>query len=894
MRYQERIYIQNENRAVRNKDILNVNMSSDFCVFKSPKYNLSGATKVQCDQITLNLTGYSFNDMLTAATNSCFVTEGIDTGCYSDTDWETKIYADTVLVYSSIFDTEYSLTGTPIDSQFLNSVTNGFNSLGYNFTQSGSTYTIYKPYGVKDIFIDISVNFNLFTGLTCPVGYTNNIGNDGCTKITTTAATYNGSGTTILHGDLSAVYSNYGTYFYPDISTLGTYPLYYNAGGILKNQSGDTITALNISNSVQNNSFWYNSGNTSNGRLNKVGLSALTGSYVGFSRCIDIPYSGTYYVGLAADNNAEFKVNGNLIVNFINDRPENFKIWSVFPVQLSSGKNIIEMLGENTSYLSYSSFGAEIYSPISYTTLTGATSTGSTQANVIFSTLDFVGDTWDVGTSVGYSCPSGYALDNCSGSFTCTQILKTGYTLACTAGTACDTSQEIAFGEFPYIDNTSQGVYIVDGGINTTATIPLTFNFTANTDSFTATTTTFNYKIFKYNTNLNLFAIPPVYESEDFDYTTFTNNQLIVSIPLSGLSIDGDYLVKGYFKSITCTDYLSRLGKIINTYDYNKGSKFQLYDPNLDAYFIAISKADTPLFTQSQISGNSVGSNSVLYQQIFLVDTESGNLANGFTRTGSTFTLSNQYLGDVLVTLNGLVLAKDLDYTISSQVLTFMGEIFVGDIISVIYTRSSTSTLTSNNIIINTTIPSGPTNGQGTNQYYYNSTTSKYEIYTTNNPVTGSNIIVSINGITLSNDVDYYQSTSKLNRIILEGSLMVNDIITIVYTPQANIVNGITQNNNTINWYIPNQQSLANGTFEVQYSSGSTFSTYIVSDTISYAPYVTSYSGILSLSGSVGTTWYYRIENKKEYVSICGDLIESLAYSEVIPVIIQSNAINSY
>ena len=889
MRYQERIYIQNDNRAIRNKDILNVNMSSDFCVFKSPKFNLSGATKVQCDQITLNLTGYSFNNMLTAATNNCFVVDDINIGCYSDTEWETRIYANMDLVYSSVFDTENSLTGTPTDTQFLNSVTSGFDSLGYDYTQSGSTYTIFKPYGVKELEVDISVNFNLFTGLTCPAGYTNNIGNDGCTKITTTAATYNGSGTTIIHGDVDTVYSEYGTFFYPNISTLSEFPLYYDVGGILKNQSGNTITALNVSNSSQNNSFWYNSGNTSNGRLNQVGLSALTGTYVGFSKCIDISYGGTYYVGLAADNNANFKVNGILIVNLINDRPENFKNWSVFPVQLNSGKNIIEMLGENTT--SASSFAAEIYSPLNYNTLTGATSTGATQANVIFSTLNFVGSTWDIGSSVGYSCPSGFALDVCSG-YVCSQILKTGYTLTCTAGTACDTSNEIAFGQFPYVNNTSQGVYIVDGGINTTSSIPFTFDFTGNTNSFSTTTTTFNYKIYKFNNNLNLFTIPPVYESNDISYSAFSgSNQLNVIIPLSGLSLDGDYLVKGYFKSVAETDILGRLGKVLNTYDYNKGSSYQLYNQYLDYYFIAISKADKPLFSQSPVSGNTVSNSLPLYQQVILVD-DSSSLSIG--TSGSTFTLSNTYVGDIFVTLNGLVLSKDYDYILNGQTLIFLGTIHIGDIITIVYTKTPSPTLISDSISINTTIPSGSTNSQGTYNYFYNTTTNKYEIYTQRTPIINSNIIVILNGVTLSNNIDYYQSTTNQNRIILEGTIMVGDIITIIYYPQANIINGINYNSNIIKWYIPNQQNQANGSFILQYSSTPTFSSYTVSDTISYQPYITSYSGVLTLTGSVGITWYYRVENKKEYTSICGDLIESIAYSEIIPVVIQTNAINSY
>ena len=48
MRHQQVIYIQNENSAVKNSDILNVNMSSDLCVFQSPLFNLSGASKIDC------------------------------------------------------------------------------------------------------------------------------------------------------------------------------------------------------------------------------------------------------------------------------------------------------------------------------------------------------------------------------------------------------------------------------------------------------------------------------------------------------------------------------------------------------------------------------------------------------------------------------------------------------------------------------------------------------------------------------------------------------------------------------------------------------------------------------------------------------------------------------
>ena len=52
MRYQERIYIQNENSSVRNKDILNVSMSSDICVFEAPVFDVIGASKIDCTGTT--------------------------------------------------------------------------------------------------------------------------------------------------------------------------------------------------------------------------------------------------------------------------------------------------------------------------------------------------------------------------------------------------------------------------------------------------------------------------------------------------------------------------------------------------------------------------------------------------------------------------------------------------------------------------------------------------------------------------------------------------------------------------------------------------------------------------------------------------------------------------
>jgi len=277
------------------------------------------------------------------------------------------------------------------------------------------------------------------TVYSCPVGYTATTAHDQCQKITTSGATFIGSGTTITAGNTDGSYGSSGAYFYPEISTLGPYPLYYNGSNQLKNNNNVTINPLNVSNSIQRNNFWWNSGNRIDGRLNKVGIWAPTGTWVGFSQCINITNEGTYYVGLAADNFCNFSINGALVVQFSVHTTDNFNHWSIFPVKLKSGLNIIQMEGKNSEGVV--AFGAEIYSPTSYSTLTGATSTGSTQANVIFTTANKIGQTYDFASdgSIGYTCPSGFILNTCGVIATCTKLENSTITATTTASSITTT-----------------------------------------------------------------------------------------------------------------------------------------------------------------------------------------------------------------------------------------------------------------------------------------------------------------------------------------------------------------------------------------------------------------------------------------------------------------------
>jgi hypothetical protein len=631
MRYQERIYIQNENRGVRNKDILNVNMSSDICIFSSPTFNVSGATKVQCGSIEFDAGDFNIDTTLIQVQEAC----GLSEICLSATTWVTKLYTDGELASEDEFFVTSIYTGTPTTIQLTNSIQNCLLEANYSYEKTDTIFKVYKPYGVKDIEIDVCISF----------------------------------------------------------------------------------------------------------------------------------YAQT----------------------------------------------------------------------------------------------------------------------------------------ACTANTCVNLCRNVFTGTFSNIDNTSNGVYVLN---NTATTIPLFFDFTGNTSTFLETNANFKFEIYKFIESSRVFKLPAEYRSGLYEYFSFSGtNQLLVNIPLSGLNLDGEYIIKGYFESNLCTDFLRRLGRTLDTSVYKLSTEYGIYNPDTDFYFLAIREAERPVFDGSS-SDEVINSPITLYQQVIYVDfTKEGNEpldendiseSTLYERTGSTFVLSSEYIGDVVVTLNGLSLAKDLDYTLSGQVLTFIGPISNNDVITIVYTRTTTNTLISNTISVNTAIPSGQTNTQGTSKYFYNTTTGKYEVYTNNEPFNGTAIMVMLNGVTLLNNIDYYQSTTNPNRIILNGTLMVGDIVTIIYYPKAIVINGITQLNTFIGWAIDNPPIAENGVFSLEYSTTPSFTGYTVSDLVPYQVGVSSYSGLLTLTGSAGTNLYYRVRNTKNYESICGDLIESIAFSEVVPITIETNVINAY
>lgn len=425
---------------------------------------------------------------------------------------------------------------------------------------------------------------------------------------------------------------------------------------------------------------------------------------------------------------------------------------------------------------------------------------------------------------------------------------------------------------------TSPQSYIISSNAET---IPLKFDFTGNTDTFINTNASFKYVIYKYNELFDGFSSTPVFSSERIPYSAFSaTNSTTEVIAASGLTLDGEYLVKGHYQFSACTDFLGKMGKGVDTENYLSGKEYGLYDKESDYYFIAMKAAESPIFSQN--TSNDTPTNQ-LKQQVILPK-------NGQTQ----IVIASQIAGDFVLSLNGLVLAKNIDYSFSGNIVSLSGETMADDIITVIYTSGGGNSLVGDNINISTSIVSGATDGQGSNLVYYNTSTNKYEIYSSTTPAEFNTVIVMVNGVTLASGVDYYQSSTNAKRIILEGDLLVGDVITIVYFPKIGVINGLNTNNPFITWYLSNAPQKNDGFFTLEVSYDSNFLTPYYSGVTDYVVGESRYYQDFIASGSVGTQLFYRVKNEKNYTTICGDIINSTAYSEIIPITIQTNSINSY
>jgi len=430
------------------------------------------------------------------------------------------------------------------------------------------------------------------------------------------------------------------------------------------------------------------------------------------------------------------------------------------------------------------------------------------------------------------------------------------------------------------------GTTISDNFINVVSSgtsLNFIFSFTGNVSTFATTNTSFKYKIYKFNEVNNVFVTPPIYESNDINYSTFSGSSAFTStISISDLNLDGEYIIKGSYDFLSCTDMLNKLGVITNTASVLSGTEYGIYDSNFDYYFAAINNADIPLFNLGVLDTSRLGKLVVV----------------SFELSGQTqVDLIDTWSGELIVSLNGLTLSLDNDYTVIDKTIVLNGTIVNGDILTVAYVvGEGVNGLTSESILVNGAIVSGVTDGEGSNLIYYNTDINKYEIYTKTNPFNFNDVVVTLNGVSLANSIDYYQSSVNPRRIILKGIIYgsgdlgdgnvgaLADLITITYNSNTTYVGDIQVNTFNLYWNIINSPNLVNGYFTTLVSSDNSYGNIIYSSTTPYIVDEINYTSKINLSGYTGTTAFYKINNKKDYKLISGDIISSNADSESIPI----------
>lgn len=299
----------------------------------------------------------------------------------------------------------------------------------------------------------------------CPPGFTLSPDQTFCTQTNTVAATPPSSQETTI-ATPNVAYTNFGAFI-------------YNSGYAADGTGASTQISVS-------NPFWINpTANTTAGPMNRSALWATTtvsNQDVGFSVCITVPATSTYYVGMGVDNYGILQIDGTTVITqdpaalasqYNSAFPGigaavTFKIWHIYPIVLTQGTHVLNIIGHNVG--GAAGMGVEVYN-LTPSQIQSATSYASMGSGLIFSSKDFVGQNVQIGSGgTGYTCPTGYSLVFCTATPFCTQTINT-VIIPCSTTTTTTTSTTTST-------------------TSTTSTTTTTTTTTSTTTSTTTTTTT--------------------------------------------------------------------------------------------------------------------------------------------------------------------------------------------------------------------------------------------------------------------------------------------------------------------------------------------------------------------------------------------------------------------
>ena len=395
-------------------------------------------------------------------------------------------------------------------------------------------------------------------------------------------------------------------------------------------------------------------------------------------------------------------------------------------------------------------------------------------------------------------------------------------------------------------------------------------------------------EIYRYDQNISQFTKSAL-STFSIDYENLTGNSAN-TISISSADIDeGEFLIKSYW-SYNVNTLIAKQQQIRkNSLDtYKRGNLYGLYVPETDWYFISLYEASKPTFNNSVASPVDASTSNLIVQSQFTEFGKTEYIINGLT--------------EPIVSYNGSVLAKNIEYS----AVTFSGAPYIKLLFTPIdnqiltyafISNTSSSTILPDLYTVNKIIPSGTTGTQlETDRVFYNTTENKYEFYLISEPA--SDVVLTINGSVLSNNVEYYFSTSNNRRIILDDIIQIGDIIEAFYIPKASINGGINTNAPTISWFIDTPPPLrVYGKFTIEFAdiTDKEFNTILYSFEVDYITSQRSYSKTVVLTNArAGDKFVYRVKNEKFYNPIMGETIYTVSYSDINEIEILVNSGEAY
>ena len=465
----------------------------------------------------------------------------------------------------------------------------------------------------------------------------------------------------------------------------------------------------------------------------------------------------------------------------------------------------------------------------------------------------------------------------------------------------------------------------------------ITFEFTSNTSTLSSNTTNFYYTVHRYNTFVNGFDETIIFSSKTLGYTAFTGTNILNTI-INGniLNNDTEYIIKPYFEYTTCvgTDTIFTATTPYNDYDnflifdykiqsytdlsgntlfYNDSERFfdyasfinqsnvntistfienglysttfQNYNPSDDYYFVSFSNPDKPIITIQQENIEEEG----LVTETFRVN----------TLVYTDFYLTNEPIGDIIVSVNGITIQRETEYTLNptpSLVPSVARRAFRllkrltslhNDIVNVVYYRKNSQNIQK--------LVKEDLNFTGSSQIVSGSS-GNYEI-TLSFPVFNSEINIFYNGVFLVNGNDFNVSLLNPNLIVLTFTPQNDTNFSVVYLTNATSVNNdilieLTSLNSEFSWTINSPiPGNVTGNFIHQFypisDTGLTGNTIYTAETI-YENNLNEFRKIFNWSTStplvLGGSYFYRIASNKNFKTINNIILSSVTYSDVFKI----------